>query len=185
MIPKNTRRGYTQSSLPKGFTLIELLVVVLIIGILAAVALPQYQKAVWKSRLSGMVTANTTLEQALGVWMLENPGAPAETLGFNGTSATAQLNIDLFNGAVCDIHSCMLGNFIYSVTWEGTENPPFAGVAVTICPTTQPCDWSNALATYSTEINREGTVDVRSCSEINQPGEMICSLLQVFYPDMY
>ncbi len=68
---KISQRGETQRGLPKGFTLIELLVVVLIIGILAAVALPQYQKAVMKARLSEALTNIDTLKKAVDLAELE------------------------------------------------------------------------------------------------------------------
>jgi prepilin-type N-terminal cleavage/methylation domain-containing protein len=59
----------------KGFTLIELLVVVLIIGILSSIALPQYTKAVEKSRaaeaqayLADWITGQTIYHMSNGVY---------------------------------------------------------------------------------------------------------------------
>jgi len=56
----------------RAFTLIELLVVVLIIGILSAIALPQYQKAVKKTRLVQALPTLRAISQAKRTYYLAN-----------------------------------------------------------------------------------------------------------------
>ncbi|MGN0024616.1 MAG: type IV pilin protein [Candidatus Avelusimicrobium sp.] len=82
----------------KGFTLIELLVVVLIIGILSSVALPQYQKAVFKSRTAEAWVNLKNLNMAGTAYCLENP---------NSVGSIQDLSIDLaesknffYNGSI-------------------------------------------------------------------------------------
>ena len=56
----------------KGFTLIEMLVVVLIIGILAGVALPQYQMAVTKAKVASILPLMRRWKDALAEYKLQH-----------------------------------------------------------------------------------------------------------------
>lgn len=92
----------------KGFTLIELLVVILIIGILAAIALPQYQLVVDKSNFAKYQAMVTTLRNAYDEYVLVNGQSskafddlililPSNfTKSYSDTRATCKSNADMY-----------------------------------------------------------------------------------------
>ena len=92
------------------FTLIELLVVVLIIGILAAVALPQYQKAVWKARFAKDIATIESLKPAADAFLLAN-----EDMGpYEYSQITDKLDVSPSNSVVSvwwDTGGCENGEF--------------------------------------------------------------------------
>ncbi|QZA76442.1 prepilin-type N-terminal cleavage/methylation domain-containing protein [Deefgea tanakiae] len=75
-----------------GFTLIEMMIVVAIIGILAAIAIPNYQDYVRKSRRTDGVTAISTVQQAQEKWRANN-------VSYSENFGTAGLNLVTTGGA--------------------------------------------------------------------------------------
>ena len=71
----HTRSARTLSS-RKGFTLVEILIVVIILGILAAIVIPQFTNASTSARQSNMASQDQTVKSQISLYMLQHNDVP-------------------------------------------------------------------------------------------------------------
>lgn len=114
-----------KAQVQKGFTLIELMIVVAIIGILAAVAIPQYQQYTTKAKFAEVLSTAEAYKLAVGLCAQENAGTLTSCDAGSGgvPSIPASLpstiaSMSVTDGVVTITANATAGSYVYAVKPE-------------------------------------------------------------------
>ncbi len=117
----------------KGFTMVELMVVVVIVGVLAAVAVPLYGKYVKNARVTEATARIGEVVTASKAWAIENSNASGTPIWPSGAGGLVDLTSSPnFTYAISAGGGSNATTTTYTITATGRSGTKMAGVAVAV-----------------------------------------------------
>lgn len=131
-----------KNHLLRGFTLVELIIVVAVVGVLAAIAIPQYKAYVTKSRINSAMSSVEGIKISTAMCILDSGGLTNCNSGSRGVPSWTATNV-VASVVVSD------AEIVLTFTDASKVGPELGGKTVTLTPTQQA---SQVLWTATTDV---------------------------------